>query len=61
MGANETSVWDQRYAGEDYLFGQAPNGFLAAQAPRLQSGKSAWLWLTERDETASGSRRSHTA
>jgi hypothetical protein len=40
MGANETSVWDQRYAGEDYLFGQAPNGFLAAQAPRLQSGKS---------------------
>ena len=41
MGANETSVWDRRYAGEDYLFGQAPNGFLAAQAPRLQRGKSA--------------------
>ena len=41
MGANETSVWDRRYAGEEYLFGQAPNGFLAAQAPRLQRGKSA--------------------
>ena len=25
MGANETSVWDRRYAGEDYLFGQAPD------------------------------------
>jgi hypothetical protein len=41
MSANETSIWDQRYAGEDYLFGQAPNSFLAAQASRLQSGKSA--------------------
>src|ERR1700730_17503803 len=41
MSANETSVWDQRYAGEDYLFGQAPNRFLAAQAPRLQRGMSA--------------------
>jgi SAM-dependent methyltransferase len=44
MGANETSVWDQRYAGEDYLFGQAPNRFFATQAPRLQSGKSALAW-----------------
>ena len=41
MGANETSVWDQRYAGGDYLFGQAPNSFLAAQVPRLQRGMSA--------------------
>lgn len=41
MGTKQTSVWDQRYAGEDYLFGQAPNSFLAAQAPRLQRGQSA--------------------
>ena len=41
MSTNETSRWDQRYAGEDYLFGQAPNRFLAAQTTRLQSGKSA--------------------
>jgi cyclopropane fatty-acyl-phospholipid synthase-like methyltransferase len=41
MSANETSVWDQRYAGENYLFGQAPNAFLAAQALRLQRGMSA--------------------
>lgn len=41
MSANETSLWDQRYAGEDYLFGQAPNRFLAAQAPTLRSGQSA--------------------
>lgn len=41
MSANETSLWDQRYAGEDYLFGQAPNRFLAVQAPRLRSGQSA--------------------
>jgi SAM-dependent methyltransferase len=41
MSGNETSVWDQRYAGEHYLFGEAPNGFLAAQAERLRGGMSA--------------------
>jgi len=41
MSANATSEWDQRYAGEDYLFGQAPNRFLAAQASRLVRGQSA--------------------
>lgn len=30
--------WDSRYAGEDYLFGEAPNAFLLSQAPRLQPG-----------------------
>ena len=58
MNANETSVWDRRYAGEAYLFGQAPNRFLAAQAPRLQRGMAALaladgegrngVWLAER-------------
>ncbi|MDO8410490.1 MAG: methyltransferase domain-containing protein [Phenylobacterium sp.] len=35
------SFWDERYQGEAYLFGEAPNAFLAAQAHRLKSGLSA--------------------
>jgi SAM-dependent methyltransferase len=31
-------IWDQRFAGEAYVFGEAPNAFLARQAPRLQPG-----------------------
>ena len=31
----EIERWNARYAGEDYLFGTAPNRFLAAQAHRL--------------------------
>ena len=27
--------WDERYAGDDYLFGEAPNAFLARQAALL--------------------------
>jgi SAM-dependent methyltransferase len=41
MNARSASDWDARYAGEDYLFGTAPNAFLAAQAPRLKKGWSA--------------------
>jgi cyclopropane fatty-acyl-phospholipid synthase-like methyltransferase len=33
-----TAFWDQRYARADYLFGVAPNAFLARQAPRLKAG-----------------------
>lgn len=33
----EIERWNARYAGEDYLFGTAPNRFLAAQAHRLPS------------------------
>lgn len=32
------SLWDRRYAQEGYLFGVAPNAFLAGQAGRLQPG-----------------------
>jgi SAM-dependent methyltransferase len=32
------AVWDQRFAGEAYLFGEAPNAFLARQAARLRPG-----------------------
>lgn len=34
------SFWDERYQGEAYLFGEAPNAFLAAQAHRLRPGLS---------------------
>lgn len=37
----EIERWNARYAGEDYLFGTAPNRFLAAQAHRLPPGGRA--------------------
>lgn len=33
--------WDDRYSGDGYLFGQAPNAFLASQKHRLQPGWTA--------------------
>ncbi|MDE2279037.1 MAG: class I SAM-dependent methyltransferase [Xanthomonadaceae bacterium] len=33
--------WDQRYAGDDYHFGTAPNAFLAAQKSRLPASGTA--------------------
>lgn len=33
--------WDQRYATEDYIFGTAPNVFLASQAGLIRSGMRA--------------------
>lgn len=33
-----TSAWDERYATDDYIFGEAPNAFLAAEAHRLAAG-----------------------
>jgi cyclopropane fatty-acyl-phospholipid synthase-like methyltransferase len=41
MSGKPTDDWDQRYAGEEYLFGEAPNRFLAAQSSRLLKGQSA--------------------
>ncbi|MFT4934160.1 MAG: cyclopropane fatty-acyl-phospholipid synthase-like methyltransferase [Pseudoalteromonas distincta] len=35
------SFWDERYQGEAYLFGEAPNAFLARQAHRLAPGQTA--------------------
>ncbi len=32
------SIWDERYAGEEYHFGTAPNAFLAAQRDLLKPG-----------------------
>ena len=34
-------MWDERYDQEDYLFGKAPNAFLARQAHRLAPGMRA--------------------
>ncbi|MFG1359694.1 SAM-dependent methyltransferase [Xanthobacter pseudotagetidis] len=31
--------WDKRFAGEEFLFGEAPNAFLSRQAPRLEKGQ----------------------
>lgn len=37
----ERTQWNERFAGEDYWFGTAPNAFLAAQAQRLKPGQKA--------------------
>jgi SAM-dependent methyltransferase len=34
-------TWEARFAGDDYIFGTAPNVFLAAQRPRLVAGGRA--------------------
>jgi SAM-dependent methyltransferase len=38
---SDLTRWEQRYARPDYLFGTAPNAFLAAQKPRLARGARA--------------------
>lgn len=34
------SMWNQRFSGDDYLFGQEPNDYLRAQAALLPAGGS---------------------
>lgn len=34
----KTRMWDERYARDDYLYGTAPNDFLAEQAARIPGG-----------------------
>lgn len=53
--------WDSRYDREDYLFGETPNAFLAAQVERLKTGMTALaiadgegrngVWLAEQGLT----------
>ncbi|MCU0764535.1 MAG: class I SAM-dependent methyltransferase [Burkholderiaceae bacterium] len=38
---NPRQTWDARFAGDEYIFGTAPNVFLAAQRPRLAAGSRA--------------------
>ena len=32
------SIWNERYAGEEYFYGIEPNAFLVSQSQRLQAG-----------------------
>ena len=32
------SMWDQRFSGDDYLFGREPNDYLRSKAPLLPAG-----------------------
>lgn len=41
MTDDQRNFWNQRFAGDDYLFGTAPNAFLASQAERLKPGMTA--------------------
>ena len=41
MSEPELERWNSRYAAPDYLFGTAPNAFLAAQQNRLHAGQRA--------------------
>lgn len=34
------SMWNQRFAGDEYLFGRKPNEYLKAKAPQLPAGGS---------------------
>lgn len=36
-----TSFWDERYSTDDYVFGEAPNAFLASQQERLVGNRNA--------------------
>ncbi|WP_046862917.1 class I SAM-dependent methyltransferase [Microvirga massiliensis] len=38
---SEKDRWNERYAGDDYLFGTSPNAFLAAQRHLLVPGQTA--------------------
>ncbi len=38
---DQAAFWDERYRGEDFAFGTAPNEFLVSQARRLKSGLRA--------------------
>lgn len=37
MSGSGIESWDQRYAGEEYVFGEAPNAFLARQEALLRT------------------------
>lgn len=39
--SKQSEFWDERYKGETFAFGEAPNAFLAGQAHRLTAGMRA--------------------
>lgn len=65
MSSNpELERWNTRFAAADYVFGTAPNGFLASQAHRLKPGMTALaiadgegrngVWLAEQGLQVTG-------
>ena len=59
-----SDFWDARYATDDYIFGTAPNLFLASQAPLIRPGMRALaiadgegrngVWLAEQGAQVDG-------
>lgn len=41
MTDDQRALWNNRFSGDDYLFGTAPNAFLATQRERLKPGMRA--------------------
>ncbi|MGE0564743.1 MAG: cyclopropane-fatty-acyl-phospholipid synthase family protein [Pseudolabrys sp.] len=41
MSTSELEFWQERFAGDDYRFGTAPNAFLKAHAHLLKKGEAA--------------------
>ena len=41
MSRGELDRWNERYQAPEYVFGTAPNAFLASNAPRLKRGQRA--------------------
>ena len=62
--ANPLATWNARFAGDDYLFGEAPNEFVCRQAHRLRRGSSVLcvadgegrnsVWLAEQGLVVTG-------
>jgi 2-polyprenyl-3-methyl-5-hydroxy-6-metoxy-1,4-benzoquinol methylase len=58
MSSDERQRWNQRFGAAEYIFGTAPNAFLASHAQRLRPGHGALcvadgegrnsVWLAER-------------
>ncbi len=39
--ADPAAMWDRRYAGEDFAYGETANAYLRSQRPRLRAGMRA--------------------
>ena len=37
-------MWDERYAGDDYVYGTEPNDYLKAQADLFARGAGCFVW-----------------
>jgi SAM-dependent methyltransferase len=55
----DASFWDHRYAGSDFVFGTAPNGFLASVAELIPAGPVLCLAEGEGRNAVHLARRGH--